>query len=164
MIQRFWACWWKHLWKSSLSHFLPHTSSPSYLGRRGLEVSKCGTHLQKRQVLKGRHCSTNLIFFYDRGTHYLVRERLWKLPTWAAEKPLAPFPTLFSGRNWLHVAWTVQCSMSKNWLNGWAWRGVVNEAISSWQLAMSGVPWGQFCLISLSTAWVRGSDAASQTL
>lgn len=35
-----------------------------------------------------------------------MRKRLWLLSTWTSVKVLVPFPTEFSWRNCLHVAWT----------------------------------------------------------
>ncbi|KAF4789078.1 RNA-directed DNA polymerase from mobile element jockey-like protein [Turdus rufiventris] len=46
----------------------------------------------------------------------------------------------------------------KNWLAGWAQRGVVSSAASSWGSVTSGVPWGLcwglFCSILLLVTWM----------
>jgi len=72
------------------------------IARTGYKSEK--TQGCQRRFVKGRCCLTNLISFYDRVTQW-VRERLWMLFTRTLAKPFTPFPTAFSWRNWLLVAW-----------------------------------------------------------
>ncbi|XP_031954643.1 uncharacterized protein LOC116439341 [Corvus moneduloides] len=55
--------------------------------------------------IKGRSCLTNLISFSKQVTCLGMRERLCMISsTWTSVKPLTPFPTAFSWRNWQPMA------------------------------------------------------------
>lgn len=169
LIQKYWGSWWKSLWKSSLSHFPSYTSSPSYLGRRGLEVSKCETVLQERQIYERQVLLDQPdILLWQRDPITWWGKGCWCAPTWASEKPLAPFPTAFSERNWLLMAWKVHCSIVKTgWmavLREWWWMESYPAGSPSWMVFPGASYWGQFCLVSLSAVWMRGLNAASQSL
>lgn len=72
LIQRYWGSWWKSLWKSSLSLFPPYTSSPSCLGRRGLDVTPS---TRKAGLWKAGTAWPTWYSFMTEGPTYLMRER-----------------------------------------------------------------------------------------
>ena len=55
-------------------------------------------------LMKGRSCLTNLISFYEKVTH-LVDEGEVVDVVYLDVKPLTPFHTAISWRNWLLIAW-----------------------------------------------------------
>ena len=69
-------------------------------------------HLRDNQVMrpsphgsmKGRSCLTDLIAFYDKVTRLLDEGKAVHVAAWTLVKPLTPFPTSFSWRNWLLMA------------------------------------------------------------
>lgn len=98
-----------------------------------------------------------------------MREMLCMWFTWTLLKPWTLFPTVFSWRNWLLMAWTDMLFPGKTgWMakpRGWWWMGD-GCSYSSWWLVASGDPglrWGQSYLISLSIICMRGSRAPSVT-
>ena len=70
-------------------------------------------HWQDNQVIrpsqhgfmKGRSCLTNLISLYDKVTHLVDEGKAVDVAYLDLVKPLTPFPTAFSWRNWLLMAW-----------------------------------------------------------
>ncbi|KAK4815639.1 hypothetical protein QYF61_005201 [Mycteria americana] len=71
-------------------------------------------HVHNNQVIrpsqhgfmKGRSCLTNLISFYDKVTRLVDEEKAVDVVYQTLLKPFTPFPTAFSWRNWLLMAWT----------------------------------------------------------
>ena len=56
--------------------------------------------------MKGRSSLTNLISFYDKVTRLVDEGKAVDVVYLDFSKAFAPFPTAFSSRNWLLVAWT----------------------------------------------------------
>lgn len=88
---------------------------------------------------------TNLISFYDKETHLVDERNAVDFIYLDLAKPLTPFPTIFSWRNWQLILGCVQCPLCEK-LGGWLgpesgaeWSGGVNS--SRW-LVIHGVPQG----------------------
>ena len=65
-----------------------------------------GIRPSQEGFMKGRSCLTNLISFYDQVTHLVHEGKAVDVFSWTLVKPLTPFPTAFSCRKCLFVAWT----------------------------------------------------------
>ncbi|GAB0183442.1 hypothetical protein GRJ2_000809500 [Grus japonensis] len=99
--------------KEDLGNYRP-VSLTSVLGKvmEQIILSDITQRIQDSQVIrpsqhgfmKGKSSLTNLISSYEKVTRFVYERKLWMLSTWTLVKPLIPFPTAFSWRNWLNMS------------------------------------------------------------
>ncbi|GAB0209146.1 mitochondrial enolase superfamily member 1 [Grus japonensis] len=135
-------------------------------------------HVQDNQVIrpsqhgfmKGRSCLTNLISFYDKVTLLVDEGKAVDVlyPDCSKAFDIVSHSILLEKLAAHGMDGCTHCWV-KNWLDHRAQRVVVNGALhpvgSRSQVAFPRAEyWGQFCLISLSMIWTRGSSAPSVSL
>ncbi|PKU44720.1 rna-directed dna polymerase from mobile element jockey-like [Limosa lapponica baueri] len=102
-------------WKENLGNYRPVslTSVPEKV-MEPIILSAIMWHMQDNLVImhsqhgfmKGRSCLTNLISFYDKVTRLVAEGKAVDIVYLDfSRRPLTQFPTTFSWRNWLPLAW-----------------------------------------------------------
>lgn len=61
----------------------------------------------QHEFMKGKSCLTNLSSFYDKMIHLVDEGKAGDAVYCVLVNHLTPFPTVFSWRDWLLMAWTV---------------------------------------------------------
>lgn len=98
-------------WKEDLGSYRA-VSLTSVLGKlvkhiilSAIMQDKQGRRPSQHKFMKDRSCLAILISFCGKVIHLVDEENAGNVSMWTSVKPLTAFPTAFSRRNWLLMAW-----------------------------------------------------------